>query len=83
MLMGATLPAVARWVKSTPAGLAQLGVFYGANTLGAVIGCLLAGFVLLPRTDAVFTSHVAAAINVAVAVGGLCACARRAVSGCR
>lgn len=68
-LMGATLPAVSRWVKSTPAGLAQLGVFYGANTIGAVIGCLLAAFALLPRTDAEFTSHVAAAINFAVAIG--------------
>jgi len=68
MLMGATLPAVARWVKSTPEGLSQLGVFYGANTIGAVIGCLVAGFVLLPRTDAVFTSHVAAVINTLVAV---------------
>ena len=63
MLMGATLPAVARWVKSTPEGLAELGVFYGANTIGAVLGCLAAGFVLLPNTDAIFTSHVAAAIN--------------------
>lgn len=71
ILMGATLPAVARWVKSTPAGLAQLGVFYGANTLGAVIGCLAAGFVLLPQTDAIFTSHFAAAINMAIAVAAL------------
>ncbi len=68
ILMGATLPAVARWVKSTPEGLAQLGVFYGANIFGAVFGCLAAGFVLLPQTDAVFTSHVAAAINGLVAV---------------
>jgi spermidine synthase len=69
MLMGATLPAVARWVKSTPEGLAELGTFYGANTIGAVLGCLAAGFVLLPNTDAIFTSHVAAAINAFVAVG--------------
>jgi spermidine synthase len=67
-LMGATLPAVARWVKSTPDGLAQLGVFYGANIIGAVFGCLLAGFVLLPWTDVVMTSYVAAAINVVVAI---------------
>jgi spermidine synthase len=68
MLMGATLPAVARWVKSTPEGLAELGVFYGANTIGAVLGCLAAGFILLPNTDAIFTSHVAAAINGLVAL---------------
>ena len=67
MLMGATLPAVARWVRGTPAGLAQLGIFYGANTIGAVVGCLLAAFVLLPSTDVVQTSYAAAAINVVVA----------------
>ncbi|MEX2092774.1 MAG: fused MFS/spermidine synthase, partial [Pirellulales bacterium] len=71
MLMGATLPAVARWVKGTPEGLAQLGIIYGANIFGAVLGCLAAGFVLLPQTDAVFTSHVAAAINVLVALSAL------------
>jgi spermidine synthase len=67
MLMGGTLPAIARWVKATPEGLSKLSVFYGANIFGAVIGCLLAGFVLLPQTDTAFTSHVAAAINFAVA----------------
>lgn len=71
MLMGATLPAVARWVKSTPEGLARLGVFYGANTLGAVVGCLLAGFILLPATDVVQTSYVAATINGIVGLGAL------------
>jgi len=68
LLMGATLPAVARWVRSTPDGLAQLGSFYGANIFGAVFGCLLAGFVLLPSTDVVVTSYVAAAINFIVAI---------------
>jgi spermidine synthase len=67
VMMGATLPAVARWVKSTPEGLSQLGVFYGANIFGAVLGCLLAGFVLLPTTDTVISSYVAAAINAVVA----------------
>ncbi len=71
VLMGATLPAVARWVRSTPEGLADLGVFYGANTIGAVIGTLLAGFVLLPQTDAIFTSYVAAAINGAIALSAV------------
>ena len=66
--MGATLPAVARWVKSTPAEFAQLGVFYGANTIGAVIGCLAAGFWLLRETDTIVASHAAAGINAFVAL---------------
>ena len=51
MLMGATLPAVARWVEATPRGISWLGFFYGGNTAGAVAGCLLAGFYLLRVHD--------------------------------
>lgn len=71
MLMGATLPAVARWVRATPAGLSQLGIFYGANIFGAVAGCLAAGFVLLPNTDVVYASNFAAAINMLVAAAAI------------
>jgi len=59
VLMGATLPAIARWVESTPRGVAWLGWFYGGNTIGAVAGCLLAGFYLLRVHD---TTAVAAAL---------------------
>jgi spermidine synthase len=51
LLMGATLPAVARWVEATPQGVAWLGFFYGGNLAGAVLGCLSAGFVLLRLWD--------------------------------
>jgi spermidine synthase len=66
-LMGATLPAIARWVRTTPDGVAWLGFFYGGNTAGAVIGSLLAGFYLLSVFDISITTYVAAAINVVVA----------------
>lgn len=66
MLMGATLPAIARWVQANPEGLSRMGVFYGMNTLGAVLGCFIAGFLLLPQTDLTYASCVAAAINVIV-----------------
>jgi spermidine synthase len=49
--MGATLPTVARWVETTPAGVSWLGYFYGGNIAGAVCGCLLAGFYLLRVYD--------------------------------
>jgi spermidine synthase len=68
VLMGATLPAVARWVQSTPRGVSWLGLFYGGNTVGAVVGCLLAGFYLLPRHDMTTAVYAAAAINLTVAV---------------
>ena len=69
ILMGATLPAVARWVRASREGLSSLGFFYGANTFGAVVGSLLAGLCLLPFFDVVVATCVAAAINVSVAVG--------------
>ena len=49
MLMGATLPAIARWVETTPKGVSWLGLFYGGNIAGAVFGCLLAGFLPAAR----------------------------------
>jgi len=67
ILMGATLPAVARWVEATPKGVAWLGFFYGGNTVGAVIGCLLAGFYLLRVYDSVIATYCAVALNVGVA----------------
>ena len=38
LLMGATLPAIARYVETTPHGVAWLGYFYGGNIVGAVVG---------------------------------------------
>ncbi len=68
VLMGATLPAIARWVETTPRGVSWLGFFYGGNIAGAVFGCLLAGFYLLRVHDMAVATQVAVAINVAVAV---------------
>jgi spermidine synthase len=67
ILMGATLPAVARWVQTTPRGVSWLGFFYGGNTVGAVAGCLLAGFYLLRIHGAWTATLVAAALNVSAA----------------
>jgi spermidine synthase len=69
VLMGASLPAIVRWVKSTPRGVSWWGLLYGGNTVGAVFGCLLAGFYLLRLYDMAFTTFVAAGINLAVAAG--------------
>jgi spermidine synthase len=68
LLMGASLPAIARWVETTPQGISWLGLLYSANVAGAVTGCVLAGFYLLPVHDMAFATYVAAAINIAVAL---------------
>jgi len=67
VLMGASLPAIGRWVESTPMGVSWLGLFYGGNIGGAVFGCLFAGFYLLRVHDMAVATYVAAAINLAVA----------------
>ena len=71
ILMGATLPAIARWIGTTGTGVSWLGFFYGANIAGAICGCLLAGFYLLRVFDMATATFVAAAINVVVGLIGL------------
>ncbi len=71
LLMGATLPAIARWVETTPEGVSWLGLFYGGNIAGAVCGCLAAGFYLLRVFDVAIATYVAAGINGTVALSGL------------
>lgn len=71
LLMGATLPAVARWVETTPKGVSWLGFFYGGNTAGAVLGSLAAGFYLLREHDVMVATFAAVALNAIVGVAAL------------
>jgi spermidine synthase len=71
LLMGATLPAIARGLDPSPQGIAQLGFFYAGNTVGAVAGCLLAGFHLLRLHDQATASLAATALNLLAAGGAL------------
>jgi spermidine synthase len=70
VLMGATLPAIARWVESTRRGISWLGFFYSGNIVGAVFGCLFAGFYLLRVHDMATATYFAAVINGLVALTG-------------
>jgi spermidine synthase len=63
ILMGASLPAISRWVETTPRGISRMGLLYSANIAGAVIGCLGAGFYLLRVYDMGVATYAAAAIN--------------------
>ena len=71
IMMGATLPAIARWVEATPQGVSWLGFFYSGNLAGAVLGCLLAGFYLLWVHDVTTATFVAVSINILAALLGL------------
>jgi len=70
VLMGATLPAMSRYVQASPRGVSWLGFFYGGNIAGAVLGCMTAGFYLLPGFDLSTAALVAVAINLIVAALG-------------
>ncbi|MEO8337490.1 MAG: fused MFS/spermidine synthase, partial [bacterium] len=67
VLMGATLPAIARWVESSRRGVSWLGFFYGGNIIGAVLGSVSAGFYLLRVHDQAYATYVAALLNAVVA----------------
>ena len=68
--MGGTLPAAARAV--TRAGDVRrhdVATLYGMNTLGAVVGCVVATFSWLDLFGTRQTIWLAAAINLLVAIG--------------
>ena len=69
-LMGATLPLLARFVADDPAlNGRRVGALYTLNTLGAMTGCFLAGFVLLQRFGYARTTLIAAGLNLAIGAG--------------
>ena len=64
MLMGGTLPALARYVSS---GCSEFQVevdrLYAWNTMGAALGVLVSTFVLTPEWGVAWTIRIACAIN--------------------
>ena len=67
-LMGGTLPLLVRgFVSELPAMGKVTGRFYGINTLGATVGTLLAGYLLIPALGVKATIFAGVVINLAVA----------------
>ena len=70
-LMGATLPILCRFYVSHMGHLgARTGWLYGLNTVGAAVGAVLGGFVMVRSLGVWATLGVAATVNFLV--GGLC-----------
>lgn len=68
VLMGATLPVLARYFEMRTVSLGtSVALLYGANTLGAALGALLAGYWILPELGVWRTTLAAAGLNLAVA----------------
>jgi len=65
ILMGGTLPLFCRQFIRTPGRVvSDLGFLYGVNTLGAVLGTVAAGFLLMPRIGVSGAVFVAAGIDI-------------------
>jgi len=69
LLMGATLPVLSRFIIYSFSHLGRrVGDLYATNTLGAVLGCGLAGYWLIPAVGMRATVYVAATLNVLIAL---------------
>lgn len=68
-LMGTVMPLVLIWAGSQrPAvSIRLIGRSYAANTIGAIAGAFLAGFVLVPKATTRFTLLFAASLCIVVA----------------
>ena len=68
-LMGATLPLLSRIAVADHGRVARgAGGLYAINTLGAVVGCLAAGFVLIPAGGLTMTNAIAVGLSALVGI---------------
>ncbi len=68
--MGATFPIAADWLAQRKRESAA-GTLYAANTVGAALGAIAAGFWLIPAIGLRATTWVGVALNVVAAAGAL------------
>ncbi len=74
--MGATFPIASRWfVRQAARAAGDAGGLYAANTVGAALGAVLAGFVLLPTLGLRGSTWIGVLLNL-VAAGAALALAR-------
>lgn len=73
-LMGATLPLLsAALLRSAGPNSTSITKLYTRNLVGAIGGCLIAGFLLLPILGVRTTIYVAAVINIAIGIASIMA----------
>jgi spermidine synthase len=67
-LMGMVMPLVLVWASADQTrAVARVGRSYAVNTIGAIAGAFMAGFVLIPKTSTRFTLLLAATFCLVVA----------------
>jgi spermidine synthase len=70
LLLGLSFPLLLNLLTAELSGVgAGVGRVYAANTLGTVLGSLLAGFVLLPAWGSLATMRAAATLNLVLGLG--------------
>ncbi len=78
-LMGGTLPLLTQGLSESLETASQTHArIYGFNTLGAGLGCLLAGFILIPLFDLPTATLIAGTLNLFVGAIAYLVFARRA-----
>ncbi len=68
LLMGATLPALARYVESDERQASWIGTLYSSNIIGAVVGTLGSALFLMPAVGVSNANLVAVGLNALCAV---------------
>lgn len=72
LLMGGTLPAMTRHLaEHLHTARRELSLLYAVNSLGAAVGCLLAGVVMVPVAGLATSERFAAALNLALGLAAL------------
>jgi spermidine synthase len=79
LLIGATFPCAVAVVAPDPARTGrEVGTVYAVNTVGAIVGTVIAGFVLIPALGAHAATKVGIIVNLLLAAGLLAASRRPA-----
>ena len=66
LLMGMVMPLVLVWASNQIKAVNRVGRSYAVNTIGAIVGAFVTGFVLIPKTSIRFTLLLAATLCVLV-----------------
>ena len=79
LLIGATFPCAVAVVAVDPARIGrEVGMTYAVNTAGAIVGTVIAGFVLIPALGAHAATKLGIIVNLLLAAGLLAASLGRA-----
>jgi spermidine synthase len=68
LLMGMVMPLVLVWASNQIKAVSRVGRSYAVNTVGAIVGAFVTGFVLVPKTSIRFTLLLAAVTCLLVGV---------------